>query len=140
MPGFEEALGQGAVSAGHVDAVATATRHLTDDERAEFVAEADGLLTDATRQGVDGFARNCRDLARGIRGRRNSRADVDELAEQRRQSKVSRWVDRQTGMHKTLIECDPVTDRFEHRHRSSGTPTEVIGGTRRRARLDSSQR
>jgi hypothetical protein len=37
MPGFEEALGQGAVSAGHVDAIANATKNLTDDERAEFV-------------------------------------------------------------------------------------------------------
>ena len=36
---------------------------------------------------------------------------VDELEEQRKQSKISRWVDQQTGMHKTLIECDPVTDR-----------------------------
>lgn len=111
MPGFEAALDQGAVSAGHVDAVADATRNLDDAERAEFVAEADGLLADATRQGVDSFARNCRELARGIRGRRNSRSDVDELEAQRRQSKVSRWIDRQTGMHKTLIECDPVTDR-----------------------------
>lgn len=111
MPGFEEALGRGAVSAGHVDAIANATRNLDDEERAEFVAEADGLLADATKHGVDAFARNCRELARGIRGRNNSRSDVDELEEQRRQSKVTRWVDRQTGMHKTLIECDPVTDR-----------------------------
>lgn len=111
MPGFEEALDQGAVSAGHVDAVADATRNLSEAERAEFAAEADGLLADATKQGVDAFARNCRELARGIRGRNNSRSDVDELEEQRRQSKVTRWVDRRTGMHKTLIECDPVTDR-----------------------------
>ena len=111
MPGFEEALGQGTVSAGHVDAIANATRNLGDDERAEFVAEADGLLADATKQGVDAFAKNCRNLARGIRGRHNSRSDVDELEAQRRQSKVSRWIDRHTGMHKTLIECDPVTDR-----------------------------
>lgn len=111
MPGFEEALDQGAVSAGHVDAVASATRNLTDEERAEFVAEAGSLLADATKQGVDAFARNCRELAKGIRAQHNARSDVDELEAQRRQSKVSRWVDRQTGMHKTLIECDPVTDR-----------------------------
>jgi hypothetical protein len=111
MPGFEEALADGAVSAGHVDAIAGATRDLTDEERSEFVADADGLLADATKQGVDAFARNCRELAKGIRARHNARSDVDELEEQRRQSKVSRWVDRQTGMHKTLIECDPVTDR-----------------------------
>jgi len=61
--------------------------------------------------GVDAFSRNCRELAKGIQAHHNARADVDELEEQRRQSKVSRWIDRQTGMHKTLIECDPLTDR-----------------------------
>jgi hypothetical protein len=111
MPGFEEALEQGAVSTGHVDAIATATRNLTDQERADFVAEADGLLADATRQGVDTFARGCRELARGIRARANADADVDELEQQRRQSTITRWVDRQTGMCTTRIECDPVTDR-----------------------------
>ena len=111
MPGFEDALATGEVSAGHVDAVAAATRNLDEAETAEFAAEAESLLGDAARQGVDAFARNCRDLAKGIRARHNSRADVDELEAQRRQSKISRWVDKQTGMHKTLIECDPVTDR-----------------------------
>lgn len=111
MPGFEDALSTGAVSAGHVDAVATATRGLDDEERAEFTDAADDLLADAGRLGVDAFGRSCRELARSIRARHNSRAEVDELERQRRQSKVTRWVDGQTGMHKTLIECDPVTDR-----------------------------
>lgn len=111
MPAFEDALGDGTVSAGHVDAIATATNGLSDEEQAEFRDAADDLLADAERQGVDAFARSCRELARGIRARHNARADVDELEQQRKQSKVTRWVDRQTGMHKTLIECDPVTDR-----------------------------
>jgi hypothetical protein len=104
-------LTAGDVSAGHVDAVAAATRNLDDDESAEFTAEAESLLGDAARQGVDAFAKNCRDLAKGIRARHNARADVDELEQQRAQSKISRWVDQTTGMHKTLIECDPLTDR-----------------------------
>ncbi len=111
MPGFEHALQHGSVAAGHLDAIATATRNLTDTERADFVAEADSLLSDATRHGVDTFARHCRELARGIRARANAGADVDELEQQRRRSRVSRWVDEQTGMCSTLIECDPVTDR-----------------------------
>ncbi len=111
MPGFEEALADGVVSAGHVDAVAAATRNLDEAEAAELTAEAESLLADAAEQGVDAFAKSCRDLAKGIRARHNSRADVDELERQREQSKISRWVDRTTGMHKTLIECDPVTDR-----------------------------
>jgi len=111
MPGFEDALSAGEVSAGHVDAVAAATRNLDDAEAAEFAGEVESLLGDAERQSVDAFAKNCRDLAKGIRARHNSRADVDELEQQRRQSTVTRWVDQQTGMHKTLIECDPLTDR-----------------------------
>ena len=111
MPAFEEALADGAVSAGHVDAIATATKPLTNEQRAEFSAEVDTLLGDATRQGVDTFARNCRDLARGIRNRDDARSEVDELERQRERSKVSRWVDRESGMCKTLIECDPLTDR-----------------------------
>jgi hypothetical protein len=111
MPGFESALAEGTVSSGHVDAVAAATRNLDEEARAEFAAEADTLLDDATRQGVDTFARNCRDLARSIRNRRDSRSDAEELERQRAASKVSRWIDRETGMHKTLIEMDPVSDR-----------------------------
>jgi hypothetical protein len=69
-------------------------------------------LDDAKAQSVDAFTKGCRDLAKSIRARLNSRSDVDELEQQRRQSKISRWVDKKTGMHKTLIECDPVTDRI----------------------------
>ncbi len=111
MPGFEDALAEGAVSAGHVDAVASATRSLDETETAEFVAEAESLLDDAERQGVDAFEKSCRALAKSIRAQHNARADVDELEQQRQQSKISRWVDKATGMHHTHIECDPLTDR-----------------------------
>ncbi len=50
-------------------------------------------------------------MARGIRAHHIARSDVDELEQQRQQSTITRWVDRQTGMHKTLIQCDPITDR-----------------------------
>jgi hypothetical protein len=112
MPGFEDALARGGVSTGHIDAIAAATRGLDDHERAEFAGEAESLLGDATKQGVDTFARNCRDLATGIRARHDARSDLDELERQQARSKVTRWVDAATGMHKTLIEADPVTDRL----------------------------
>jgi hypothetical protein len=111
MPGFEDALTDGVVSAGHVDAIAAATRNLDDEATAEFVAEAESLLDDATRQGVDAFAKGCRDLAGSIRNRRNAESDVDELEQQRQASKVTRWTDTETGLRKTLIELDPVSDR-----------------------------
>jgi len=111
LPGFEDALTDGTISAGHVDAVAAATRDLDDAERAEFHGEADSLLGEAAEQTVDAFTKGCRDLARSIRARHNAGSDVDELERQRTQSKITRWVDKQTGMHKTLIEADPVTDQ-----------------------------
>jgi hypothetical protein len=112
LPQFEDALAAGEVSAGHVDAISQATRNLDDEERAEFIGEAESLLADAKGQSVDRFTKGCRDLAKSIRARQNARADVDELEQQRKQSKISRWVDKTTGMHKTLIECDPITDRI----------------------------
>jgi hypothetical protein len=111
LPGFEDKLSDGAIAAGHVDAIATAMKHLDDEERAEFVGEASSLLDDAERQSVDAFTKNCRDLATSIRARHNAQSDVDELERQRAQSRVTRWVDQTTGMHKTLIEADPLTDR-----------------------------
>jgi hypothetical protein len=112
LPGFEDALADGDVSTGHVDAIASATKHLDDEARGEFDAAADDLLDQAKDQSVDQFTKGCRDLAKSIKARLNSRSDVDELEQQRCQSKMSRWVDKTTGMHKTLIECDPVTDRI----------------------------
>jgi Domain of unknown function (DUF222) len=112
MPGLEDALAAGSVSAGHVDAIATATKNLDDAERSEFVGEADALLGDAAEHGVDAFTKQCRDLAKRIRARHHARSDVDEVERQRARSKVTRWIDRDTGMHKTLIEADPVTDRI----------------------------
>jgi hypothetical protein len=111
MPGFESALSSGVVSAGHVDAIAAATRNLDGVARAEFAAQADELLSTAAESGVDAFARNCRDRAREIQNRVAGSSEADELERQRAASKISRWVDRETGMHKTLIELDPVSDR-----------------------------
>lgn len=111
MPSFEDALSDGAVSSGHLDALANATRSLSEAEYSDFAGVTDDLLTDAERQGVDAFARNCRDLARSIKAQHDARSDVDELERQRVRSNVSRWIDRDTGMHKTLIECDPISDR-----------------------------
>jgi hypothetical protein len=66
LPQFEDALASGVVSAGHVDAIASAIRNLDDSVTAEFLAHSEGLLADAERMGVDTFDRNCRDLARHL--------------------------------------------------------------------------
>jgi hypothetical protein len=111
MPGFEQALAEGDVSSGHVDAIASATRHLDETARSEFAGHADDLLAAAARQGVDTFGRSCRDLARHIRNQHDARSAAAELERQHAASKITRWVDRDTGMHKTLIEMDPLSDR-----------------------------
>ena len=111
LPAFEDALGAGAVSAGHVDAIANATRNLTDELLAEFHAAEADLLTDAERQGVDAFERGCRDLAKHLTARSQAQSDADELDEQRRRSNIKRWTDKATGMCHTHLELDPVRDR-----------------------------
>ena len=111
MPGFEDALAAGGVAAGHVDAIAHATRHLDDELLAEFAAAQDDLLTDAGRMSVDGFERHCRDLARQLTACRTTESDADELDRQRAESRIERWVDQPTGMCHTHIVMDPVSDR-----------------------------
>src|SRR6187431_2661677 len=64
LPNFESALASGDVSAGHVDAIATAVRGLDQVTAAEFYANCGALLDKAQSQGVDTFGQTCRDLAR----------------------------------------------------------------------------
>ena len=111
LPGFEDALTAGTVAAGHIDAIANATRNLDDATTAEFNARHDDLLDDATRLGVDAFERNCRDLAKSLTAQAAAASDADELDHQRAASNVRRWVDQRTGMCHTHLELDPVRDR-----------------------------
>ena len=111
LPSFEDALATGAVSAGHLDAIANATRNLDEQLLAEFHACQADLLADASKHGVDVFERGCRDLAKHLIARSQAASDADELDQQRQRSKVKRWVDKATGMCHTHLELDPVRDR-----------------------------
>jgi hypothetical protein len=110
LPSFEEALSNGNVSAGHIDAIAGAVRNLDGTATAEFMALGADLLADAERMGVDLFDRNCRDLARFLANATAADSDVAELERQRARSRVKRWTDQETGMRHTHIELDPVRD------------------------------
>jgi hypothetical protein len=110
LPNFEDALGAGAVSAGHVDAIAHATRGMDGSALAEFNALADDLLADAQRCSVDVFERNCKDLATFVKASQPGASDADELAAQRKASSVKRWTDKASGMRMTLLKLDPVRD------------------------------
>ena len=106
---FETALVEGTVSAGHLDALANATRRLDAELRAEFFNHEDILLEAASSQRVDTFERQCRDLSRHLVASRPG-SDVDELEAQRARSCVKRWVDKATGMCHSDFELDPVSD------------------------------
>ena len=109
-PEFASALADGDVSTGHLDAMNWATRSLTADQRAEFMASSADLLDAARRQRVDAFERECRDLARFLVASDNRGSDADELAAQRKAVKITRWTNKSTGMRMSLFELDPVRD------------------------------
>ena len=106
---FERALLDGQISNGHVDAVADAMRRLDADATDEFVQHVPQLLAAACTERVETFARRCRALASRIMAAQAT-SDADELDRQRANSSVRRWVDTITGMHKTLLELDPLSD------------------------------
>ncbi len=112
LPSFEDALAGGAVSAGHVDAIASAVRGLDQVTAAEFYANCSTLLDKAQSQGVDAFGQTCRDLARLVTAEHAAGSDVAELERQRAASRIKRWTDRETGMRHTLISLDPVRDKI----------------------------
>jgi hypothetical protein len=106
MPAFHDALVAGAVSAGHVDAVARAAGQLDDDGRSRLQERVGSLVESATVMPVEAFERECRDLAR-ILARDEG---VSRLAQLKKQRRLRRWIDRQSGMCKTLLELDPESD------------------------------
>ena len=110
LPEFEQALATGAVTGAHLDALHHHTKNLTDDERADLAEVADSLVADAAVQPAALFDRNVKALVDKIRELHRPGSDADELDRQRRDSRVKRWTDRDTGMKHTLISLDPLRD------------------------------
>jgi hypothetical protein len=109
--GFEDALADADVSAGHLDALAAATRNLDSSQLEAFLGWEDDLLNAARRMSVDAFSRECRGVARQVVAASSDGAgDAAVLDRQRAMSNVKRWVDKVTGMHCSLLELDPVSD------------------------------
>lgn len=108
LPGFEDALASGEVSGAHLDALGYAAKNLTDAERLDLRARTDELLGHAREQYAETFEKTAKSIVDEIRGQHRPGAGADELQAQRKASKVTEWVDRTTGMHKTLLELDPV--------------------------------
>jgi hypothetical protein len=108
LPGFETALAAGEISGTHLDVLARHLRGLTDTERVELRDRERELLNRARLEFAEGFDKTLRAIVTEIRARHRPTSDAEELERQREASKISSWVDRGTGMHKTLIELDPL--------------------------------
>jgi hypothetical protein len=109
LSGFEDALADGEVTAGHLDALAMAVKMLAAHPELveEFKARESELLGFAAQEGVDRFRKRCRRLARSLIARSDAGAD-DELERQRARSFVRSRIDSQTGMWQFTAEFDPV--------------------------------
>ena len=106
MPTFHDALADGEVSAGHVDAVARLAGALDDSGRSELQTLEPALVGSAKKMTVEEFARECSQLDRLL-----SRDDgVSRLAQQKQARTLKRWIDRVTGMCHTHLQLDPETD------------------------------
>jgi hypothetical protein len=106
MPGVAKALADGTVTAGHVDALAKAARLLDDEGKERLAGQEQVLVNAAASLTPEQFDRECHDLARNL-------AADDGLSRHerlRRDRNVRRWVDKHTGMCKTLLSLDPLAD------------------------------
>lgn len=111
QPEIEDALGAGDVTGKHLDAIAHAAKRLPGEVRSDYLAHSDELVGRAQRVSLEQFGRECRDLAKHVLAQsRRALSDTEELDQQRAASRVTRWVDKTTGMHHTHVELDPVRD------------------------------
>lgn len=107
MPSFENNLEDSTVSAGHLDAIANATRHAPPEVCAAFAAHEVELVALAANDSVEVFARRCRALVAELTTELTG-DDSTELDRQRAASKIRQWVDADDGLHHTHIALDPL--------------------------------
>jgi Domain of unknown function (DUF222) len=106
MPGVHDALAEGDVSSGHVDALARLAHQLDDAGRSELGTLEATLVESAKRHTVEEFGRECRDLERILSGDEG----MSRLERQKQARRLKRWIDRTTGMCHTHLELDPESD------------------------------
>jgi hypothetical protein len=103
-PKLADALGDGAITAGHVDAVTRTSTRLDPGQREELLERADALVDVAKVANVDEFRRRLE-----LEAKRLQRGDgMDRLERQRRATRLSTWVDAE-GMWNLRGRFDPVT-------------------------------
>ncbi len=103
-PSLADALGDGAITAGHIDAVTRTSKKLDPDRRSELFERANTLAAVATAATVDEFARRL-----DLEARRLQTDDGEErLERQRRAARVRTWTDLD-GMWNLAARLDPLT-------------------------------
>ncbi len=103
-PNLADALGDGVITAGHVDEVTRCAKMLGSGRRNELLARSDQLVAVAAAGTIGEFRRR---LALEVR-RLQVDDGMDRLARQRRDCRLSTWVDAE-GMWNLRGRFDPVT-------------------------------
>lgn len=108
LPGFERALADGEVTAGHLGALSAAAKMLAAHPEllGKFRDHERELLEVAARERVDAFRSRCRRLAKRLIAEADAGAD-DTLARQRSRAEVRTWWDQATGMWHLHAQLDP---------------------------------
>ena len=103
-PNLAGRLGDGAITAGHVDAVTRCSKQLDDRQRSELFDRVDQLADVAAAATVDEFAKRVRLEATRLQ------ADdgLDRLERQKANTRLNTWVDAE-GMWNLRGRFDPVT-------------------------------
>jgi hypothetical protein len=103
-PSLADALGDGAITGGHVDAVTRAAKQLDVEKRGELLERADALAAVAKAGTVEEFSDRL-----ALETKRLQEGDgVDRLERQRRNARARSWVD-QEGMFNLSGKFDPLT-------------------------------
>jgi hypothetical protein len=105
VPELAVVLADGDASAAHVDVVTRALRPLTPEQRSQLAARGDVLALAAAQLPRDEFARAVRGDVRRI----CANDGIDRLQQQRRNTGLRTWVDRESGMWCLHGEFDPET-------------------------------
>jgi len=103
-PALAGALGDGAVTAGHIDAVTRASKQLNTDQRSELFDRVETLVDVAADATVEEFAKRVRLEAQRI----EATDGMDRYERQRRATRVSTWTDLD-GMWNLRGRFDPLT-------------------------------
>ncbi|MFZ4809852.1 MAG: hypothetical protein ACOYL9_00770 [Ilumatobacteraceae bacterium] len=102
-PKVRDALAKGDVTAAHADALATAASRLTDDQKDELFEHDEDLAARAAKMSPERFQDHLRQLIGTI----TADEGASEVEDQRKQTRLTKYVDPRTGMYHLNGVFDP---------------------------------